>query len=66
MTDKLAINGGTPHIPAGSVLPSPPTTALDEEYVLASLRGPKHAWAKTAFCWKKNGRNGTAINIVRR
>lgn len=40
----LAIQGGPRHIPEKDILPSPPTTALDEEFVLASLRGPKHAW----------------------
>lgn len=44
MSTQLAINGGEPTIPAGTILPSPPTTALDEEYVLSSLRGAKHAW----------------------
>jgi dTDP-4-amino-4,6-dideoxygalactose transaminase len=53
MTDKLAINGGTPHIPAGTILPSPPTTALDEQYVLASLRGDKHAWGENCSLLEK-------------
>ena len=52
MTDKLAINGGTPHI-TDSILPSPPTTALDEEYVLASLRGGKHAWGENCSLLEK-------------
>jgi dTDP-4-amino-4,6-dideoxygalactose transaminase len=43
---KLAINGGTPAIAPGSILSAPPTTALDEEYVLKSLRSKTHAWGE--------------------
>jgi dTDP-4-amino-4,6-dideoxygalactose transaminase len=46
MNQQLAINGGAPTIAAGTVLPSPPTTARDEEMVLQSLRGDKHAWGE--------------------
>lgn len=46
MSTPLAINGGQRHIPEGTILPSPPTTALDEEYVLQSLRGGRHAWGE--------------------
>jgi len=44
MPTTLAINGGAKAIPNGTFHSSPPTTALDEEYVLKSLRGPSHAW----------------------
>jgi dTDP-4-amino-4,6-dideoxygalactose transaminase len=44
MDKQLAIHGGPRTIPEGFIQPSPPTTALDEEYVLKSLRGPSHAW----------------------
>lgn len=41
----LAINGGAPAVTLG-VLPSPPTTPLDEEMVLATLRSGAHAWGE--------------------
>ena len=41
----LAINGGAPAVTTG-VLQSPPTTQLDEEMVLASLRSGAHAWGE--------------------
>lgn len=44
MPAKLAINGGKPVIPAGTILASPPTSRKDELYVLNSLRGRHHAW----------------------
>jgi dTDP-4-amino-4,6-dideoxygalactose transaminase len=46
MNQQLAINGGAPVIAAGTVLSSPPTTARDEEMVLQSLRGARHAWGE--------------------
>lgn len=46
MDKPLAVNGGSRSIPQGFVKPSPPTTALDEEYVLSSLRGSSHAWGR--------------------
>lgn len=42
---KLAINGGEKAVTT-EVLPSPPTTPLDEEFVLKSLRSDKHAWGE--------------------
>jgi dTDP-4-amino-4,6-dideoxygalactose transaminase len=33
-------------IPEGVIQPSPPTTALDEQMVLASLRSPHHTWGQ--------------------
>ncbi|MBM3493140.1 MAG: DegT/DnrJ/EryC1/StrS family aminotransferase [Armatimonadetes bacterium] len=46
MPEPLAINGGPPALAPGSCLPSPPTTPLDEEMVLASLRSGVHAWGR--------------------
>ena len=46
MTSPLAINGGPRAIPKETFKPSPPTTALDEDYVLDSLRSGSHAWGK--------------------
>lgn len=46
MDKQLAIHGGPRTIPQGFIQPSPPTTTLDEEYVLKSLRGSRHAWGE--------------------
>jgi perosamine synthetase len=46
MPASLAIHGGPRAVPEGVIQPSPPTTALDEELVLASLRGGQHAWGQ--------------------
>lgn len=46
MGSKLAAYGGPQAVPEGCVLPSPPTTALDEEMVLRSLRSGVHAWGE--------------------
>jgi dTDP-4-amino-4,6-dideoxygalactose transaminase len=46
VTNHLAINGGARHISQGAVLPSPPTTELDEQYVLQSLRSGVHSWGE--------------------
>ncbi|HET6383486.1 MAG TPA: DegT/DnrJ/EryC1/StrS family aminotransferase [Armatimonadota bacterium] len=43
-TRPLAICGGERLIPRGTILPSPPTTALDEQMVLDSLRSGSHTW----------------------
>jgi len=43
---NLAINGGSRAIAAGSLQASPPTLAIDEEYVLKSLRSGAHAWGE--------------------
>lgn len=49
MNDILAVNGGTPVIAAGTVLPSPPTLAIDEELVLKTLRSGAHAWGENCI-----------------
>ena len=46
MPVSLAIHGGPRAIPEGAIRPSPPTTALDEQMVLASLRSGQHAWGE--------------------
>ena len=46
MPEPLAVNGGPPSLSPDAVLPSPPTTVLDEEMVLASLRSGVHAWGE--------------------
>lgn len=42
--NTLAVLGGSPAVPADAILPSPPTTELDERMVLESLRSGSHAW----------------------
>lgn len=42
----LAINGGPPAVPKGTLQPTPPITALDEKMVLASLRSWNHTWGE--------------------
>jgi dTDP-4-amino-4,6-dideoxygalactose transaminase len=53
MSTQLAINGGARYLPAGVVLPSPPTSELDEQYVLSSLRGANHAWGENCTLLEK-------------
>jgi perosamine synthetase len=53
MSTKLAILGGEPTIAPGAVLPSPPTTAYDEELALKSLRSGAHAWGENCVALEK-------------
>lgn len=53
MTTQLAINGGSRTIPEGTILSSPPSTARDEELVLASLRSGAHAWGENCEALQK-------------
>lgn len=48
---RLAIRGGDPMVPAGTVQPWPPVDEIDREMVLASLQGGKHTFGPncTAF-----------------
>lgn len=46
MPTTLAIHGASPVIPPGTFQPGPPTTSLDEEMVLRSLRSGAHAWGE--------------------
>ena len=46
MNNTLAVEGGAPVIAPGTVLPSPPTLAIDEEMVLNSLHSGVHAWGE--------------------
>jgi perosamine synthetase len=41
---RLAIRGGEPAVPAGTVQPWPPIDEIDREMVLASLQGGKHTF----------------------
>ena len=53
MAKQLAILGGDPVIPPGAVKPWPPITEVDEEYVLASLRGANHAFGPNCVEFEK-------------
>src|ERR1035437_4202688 len=44
MSDALAINGGAPAVPPGTVQPWPPIDEIDRRMVLASLEGANHAF----------------------
>lgn len=44
--ETLAILGGPRAVPEGTLKPSPPSSALDEELVLQSLRSGSHAWGQ--------------------
>ena len=46
IASSLALHGGPPAIPKGTIRPSPPISALDEEYVLKSLQSGSHAWGE--------------------
>ena len=53
MSNQLAINGGTPVLEEGAVLPSPPTTDYDRELVLRSLNSSRHAWGENCTLLEK-------------
>jgi perosamine synthetase len=53
MSSQLAILGGTPVIPAGTFQPWPLVNEVDEEYVLASLRGTNHAFGPNCVAFEK-------------
>jgi dTDP-4-amino-4,6-dideoxygalactose transaminase len=44
MSDTLAINGGAPAVPPGTVQPWPPIDDVDRRMILASLEGGSHAF----------------------
>lgn len=44
MVEKLAVNGGKPAIPKGTIKPWPPIDEIDREMVMASLEGGKHSF----------------------
>lgn len=51
--EKLALFGGTPVIPPGTIQPWPLITEVDEKYVLASLRGANHAFGPNCVEFEK-------------
>lgn len=50
---QLAILGGTPTIPPDTLKSWPPITEVDEQYVLASLRGGSHAFGPNCVAFEK-------------
>ena len=53
MASKLAIFGGEPVIPSNTFYPWPPITEVDEQYVLASLRGANHAFGPNCVAFEQ-------------
>lgn len=53
MPDPLAIFGGDPVIPPGTFRSWPLVNEVDEEYVLASLRGTNHAFGPNCVAFEK-------------
>jgi len=53
MASKLAIFGGKPVIPNNTFYPWPPITEVDEQYVLASLRGANHAFGPNCVAFEQ-------------
>ncbi|MBX3010188.1 MAG: DegT/DnrJ/EryC1/StrS family aminotransferase [Caldilineaceae bacterium] len=64
--EKLALLGGTPTIPPGTIQPWPLITEVDEQYVLASLRGANHAFGPNCVEFEKEfaAWNGNAYAIT--
>jgi dTDP-4-amino-4,6-dideoxygalactose transaminase len=52
MRERLAIRGGAPAIPAGTVKPWPPIDDLDRKMVLASLEGENHAFGPNCVAFQ--------------
>ena len=50
---RLAILGGPRTIPEGMIQPWPPITDLDEQYVLASLRGNQHTYGPNCIAFEE-------------
>jgi hypothetical protein len=44
MSERLAIKGGPPAIPPGTVKPWPPIDDVDRRMVMASLEGANHSF----------------------
>lgn len=67
MASPLAIQGGPQAIPDGTIQPSPPTTELDEQMVLQSLRSAHHAWGENCGAlqteWAEWNGNGHCIAV---
>jgi dTDP-4-amino-4,6-dideoxygalactose transaminase len=66
MADKLAILGGTPTIPPGTIHPWPPVEDVDRQMVLASLEGGQHTYGPNCKALEKElaAWNGNRFAIV--
>ena len=53
MASKLAIFGGEPAVPSNTFCPWPSITEVDEQYVLASLRGANHAFGPNCVAFEQ-------------
>jgi len=49
----LAIHGGTPAVPEGAIKDWPPISALDRQYVLASLEQTNHAYGPNCLAFEQ-------------
>ncbi len=52
-SSKLAINGGTPTIPSGTIQKWPPIDEIDRAMVLASLNGENHAFGPNCSAFQE-------------
>ncbi len=66
MSAKLAIFGGEPAVPSDTFHAWPPITEVDEQYVLASLRGTNHAFGPNCVAFEQEfaAWNGNAFAIT--
>lgn len=53
MTDRLALFGGEPTVPAGTIQKWPPIDDIDREMVLASLQGANHAFGPNCEAFQR-------------
>jgi len=53
MGSQLAINGGERWLAPGTIKPWPPIESVDEQLVLQSLRGERHAWGPNCAALEK-------------
>ena len=53
MAEQLAIRGGSPAIPPGTIEPWPPTDDADRQMVLASLNGDNHAFGPNCAAFQE-------------
>jgi len=53
MATKLAIKGGEPMLPPGTIKPWPPITNIDRQYVLESLEGTNHAFGPNCLLFQQ-------------
>ena len=52
MPERLAIHGGTPAIPAGTIRSWPPVDDLDARYILSSLKAGRHSYGPNCVAFE--------------